>query len=89
MYIGFASDRDDVQILDYVPYIPAKHTFSVKFSNTLWNRSGGTISGLTDEMVDYINSMYSLEGYTSDSWPSSGGPFNLTINTIPQTYKKT
>lgn len=93
IYLGFKSNRDDTELLNYVPATQGSisQTFNVKFSNTLWNRAGGTISGLTDEMVAEINSVYELDGYSTDAWPSSGGPFTMTIdeNSIPNGYTKT
>lgn len=72
IYIGFSSDRDDTQLLDYVPGVPdspetydtvkAEYNVRVGASYNLILRAGPTVADapFTQADVDYINSMFTL-----------------------------
>lgn len=95
IYLGFSSDRNDTKLLDYVPSsdsIPATYdtTFVQKFGATGYYQRNSSINmdALTDDMINVINKMYSLDGVTSNDWPTSG-THTLRVNTdsIPSNYR--
>lgn len=95
IYIGFSSDRNDTKLLDYVPSsdsIPATYDtiFVQKFGATGYYQRNSSINmdALTDDMINVINKMYSLDGVTSNDWPTSG-THTLRVNTdsIPSNYR--
>ena len=82
MYIGFASDRNDTEIIDYTPYnpgSPAKDAWDETVEVTTYQTVakptpmlGPVIGTITDEDINYINSKYTsslgwLSYYSSNS----------------------
>ena len=82
LYIGFKSDRDDTELLDYTPYnpgTPAQDAYDETVEVTTYQTVakpvpmlGPVIGTITDEDIDYINSKYTsslgwLSYYSSNS----------------------
>ena len=91
MYIGFVSDRNDTQILDYTPYTPAtpgQAAWDEDVVTTTYSVTGkpfpaqGPVfatSVITQEDINYVNSKYSTTGTWVTYYSSSvaiNGPLN-------------
>ena len=85
MFIGFASDRNDTEIIDYV----SNTYYNAKNNSNVWLRAGFSSPTITDEDIAYINSWYECSEAT---WPTSSGPswtFKMKNQEIPAAYKTT
>lgn len=70
MYIAFASDRNDTEILDYVPErqkagttVPNPQTNEL--TGTAWARTSSTVGAvITQDDINYINGLFTYNGLT-------------------------
>lgn len=91
MYIGFASDKDDTEIVDYTPVTPGTpgqdawdedvvtYTYSVTGKPFAAQGPVFETSAITQEDIDYVNSKYSTTGVWATYYSSSvsvNGPLN-------------
>lgn len=85
MFIGFASDRNDTEIIDYVH----QEHYNAKNNSNVWLRAGFSTPTISDEDIAYINSWYIC---SEDTWPTSSTPsytFKMKNEEIPSAYKTT
>lgn len=85
MFLGFASDRNDTEIIDYVH----QSYYNAKNSSNVWLRAGFSTPIISDEDIAYINSWYEC---SETSWPASSSPsytFKMKDVEIPVAYKTT
>ena len=87
LYLGFKSDRDDTEILDYTPYNPGTpgvdaydedvvvYTYNVTGKPFAAQGPRFDTSAITQEDIDYVNAKYSTTG----SWATYYST-NVTIN---------
>lgn len=105
MYIGFASDRNDTEIIDYTPSTPdipatpdtydttgVYYNVRIGASYNVILRQGPAVADcpfITDADIDYINSMFTL---SDPSWPTSSNILTMRqsdISGVDAAYKTT